>query len=87
MTIKLPDDTVARLRMSIKRFVAEEMGDDIGDLKAGTILDFVMKEIAPSVYNHAIADAHAYVAGRLDDLDGVCHMDEFSYWPPEQRRR
>jgi uncharacterized protein (DUF2164 family) len=86
MAIRPTDDITVRLRTSIKRFVAEELGEDIGDLKAGTILDFCLKEVAPTVYNEAIADARAYMAGRLDDLEGVCHVQEFSYWPPDQRR-
>lgn len=33
----------------------------------------------------AIADAQRYFQGRVDDLEGVCHQQEFAYWPPAGR--
>ena len=59
MTLKLADETEKRLVASIKRFFEEEMDEPIGDLKALRVLDFCLREIAPSVYNQAIADAQA----------------------------
>ena len=61
MSLKLADDTEKRLVASIKRFFEEEMDEPIGDLKALRVLDFCLREIAPSVYNQAIADAQAYL--------------------------
>ena len=80
MPIKLPPETVKQLHASIKRYFAEELEQDIGDLKAGMVLDYVVKEIGPSVYNQAIADAQAYFQDRVTDLDGVCFEKEFGYW-------
>jgi uncharacterized protein (DUF2164 family) len=57
MTLKLTDDTERHLVESIKRFFDEEMDEPVGDLKALRVLDFCLREIAPSVYNQAIADA------------------------------
>jgi len=80
--LTLPDDAARRMRESIKRYVAEELDQDVGDLKAANLLEFVMKEIAPTIYNRAIADAQAYFQGRVADLEGVCHEAEFAYWTP-----
>ena len=80
MPIKLPPETVKQLHASIKRFFAEELEQDIGDLKAGTVLDYVIKEIGPSIYNGAIADAQAYFQERVTDLDGVCYEPALGYW-------
>ena len=60
MTLKLTDETEKRLVASIKRFFDEEMDEPIGELKALRLLDFCLREIAPSVYNQAIADAQGY---------------------------
>ena len=51
-------DPVARQQAlaSIKRYVLEELEQDVGDLKAGSVLDFFLRELAPTVYNHAIGD-------------------------------
>jgi uncharacterized protein (DUF2164 family) len=81
MAITLPPDTLKRMHASIRRYAAENLDEEIGDLKAALLLDFVLKEIAPSVYNQAIADAQTYVQGRLADLEAICYAEEFSFWP------
>lgn len=81
MAITLSPETTTQLIASIKRYAAATLGEEIGDLKAGLLLDFCLKEIGPSIYNQAIADAQAYFTGRVADLEGVCHEDEFGYWP------
>ncbi|MBS1817326.1 MAG: DUF2164 domain-containing protein [Acidobacteria bacterium] len=86
MSIELPPEKLKHLHASIKRYVAEELDQEIGDLKAGLMLDFVLKEIAPTIYNQAIADAQAYFQARVADLEGVCFEEEFGYWPPQRRR-
>lgn len=86
MPIVLPPDTVAQLRSSIKRYVAEHLEQDIGDLKADMLLEFCLKEVGPTIYNRAIADAQAYFQGRVADLDGVCYEPEFAYWTDGPRR-
>jgi uncharacterized protein (DUF2164 family) len=81
MPIKLSPETTKHLIASIKRYAAENLDEEIGDLKAGLFLDYCLKEIGPSIYNQAIADAQAYFTGRVADIEGVCHEDELGYWP------
>ena len=81
MAIALSPETTKRLVASIKRYAAENLDDEIGDLKAALLLEYCLKEIGPSVYNQAIADAQAYFTGLVGDLEGVCHEEEFTYWP------
>ena len=59
MTIALDKATQARFIASIKRYFAEALDDDIGDLKASLLLEFVLREMGPSIYNRAVADAQA----------------------------
>jgi uncharacterized protein (DUF2164 family) len=87
MAITLPSDTNKQLQASIKRFFTEHLDEDIGDLKAGLVLDFVLKEFGPVVYNRAIADAQAYFQERVVDLEGVCYEPEFTYWAPKPAGR
>ena len=47
MSIKLTDEQRKQSIASIKRYVAQELDQDIGELKAGLLLDFFLKEIAP----------------------------------------
>ena len=86
MAIKLSLEITRQMQASIKRYFAEHLDQDIGDLKAGLVLDYCLKEIGPAVYNRAIADAQAYFQDRVGDLEGVCHEDEFTYWAPAAPR-
>ena len=76
----LQKDTERYLLDSIKRFAAENLDAEIGDLKASMFLEFVVKEIGPSIYNQAIADAQTYFQEKVTDLGGVRYEPEFDYW-------
>jgi uncharacterized protein (DUF2164 family) len=80
MAITLQPDTTKQVLASIKRYVAENLEQEIGDLQAGLLLDFFLKEIGPSIYNVAIHDAQTFMQDRLTDLEGVCYEKEFNYW-------
>ena len=80
MPITLSPDHTKQLQASIKRYVAENLDEEIGDLKAALFLEFCVAEIGAVVYNQAIMDAQAYFQERANDLEGVCHMPEFAYW-------
>lgn len=80
MSIPLSADDTKRALASIRQFSAEHLDEEFGDLKAQLVLEFFLKEIAPSVYNRAITDAQKYFQERTLDLEGVCHEKEFGYW-------
>jgi uncharacterized protein (DUF2164 family) len=80
MTIKLGPQTEEYLLKSIRQFFAEELEDDVGDLKARRVLDFCLREIAPSVYNQAITDSQTTLQVAILDLSGVRYEPEFDYW-------
>ena len=86
MPIRIAPEITKQLQASIKRYVAENLDEEIGDLKAGLFLDYCLQEIGAVVYNQAIADAQAYFTGRVADLEGVCHQDELTYWAPAGRK-
>jgi len=80
MAITLSPDATRQIHASIKRYFAEHLEQEIGDLQTTMLLDYCLKEIGPVVYNRAIADAQAYFQGRVADLEGVCYETEFTYW-------
>ena len=80
MSLKLKKETEERLIISIKRYFAEKLDEDVGDLKASLVLEYFLKEIAPTIYNIAIGDAQAYVNERIADIEGTCYEQEFTYW-------
>lgn len=80
MTIKLDPQTEEYLVGSVQRFFLEELEEDIGILKAGLVLEFFVREIGPSVYNQAIADAQESLERAVSDLSGARFEPEFDYW-------
>lgn len=87
MQVRLSDETKAQAIASIRRYFSEELEQEVGDLQAGLFLEFMLKEVAPSVYNAAVADAQAYLRDRVADLDGALFVPEFGYWPRTVPRR
>jgi len=45
------------------------------------LLDCLVREIGPTIYNEAIADTQAYLRDRVADLEGACSQSGFAYWP------
>jgi len=86
MPVALSDEAVEKAVGSIRRYAAEHLDQEIGELQARLLLEFFLKEIAPSVYNGAIADAQTYLRDRVADLEGACYASEFGYWPKATRK-
>ncbi len=86
MAITLAPDVRKQALASIKQYVSVNLDQDIGDLQATLLLDYVLAEIAPSIYNQAIQDAQRYFQERASDLEGVCFEREFPYWPAQRSR-
>jgi uncharacterized protein (DUF2164 family) len=86
MPIKLQKESEQRLIDSIKKYFAEQMDSEIGDLKARLMLEFCVREIGPSIYNQAIADAQEYMNERVADLGGARYEAEFDYWRGKTRQ-
>lgn len=81
MTVDLPPDAHKQAVASLRRFSAEELEVELTELQGAQLLGFVLKEIAPTAFNAGVTAAEAYLRDRLADLEGVCHVPEFAYWP------
>ena len=76
MRIRLSDERRADLVTRIQAHLRDHFDDDVGELKAGLLLEFFVKELGPAVYNQAIKDAHDFVAEKLIDLEGEFYEPE-----------
>ena len=65
---------------SLRHFVEEELDLEISELQSGFLLDFFFKEIGPLSYNRGINDAKRFFLTQIEDLDGVCFEEPFTYW-------
>jgi uncharacterized protein (DUF2164 family) len=52
----------------IQEYFREERGEEVGDLAAGILLDFVEKELGPAFYNRGVRDAKALALRFSDSL-------------------
>lgn len=71
---------------SIQRYFEENL-EPIGDLPAGLLLNFLLEEIGPVIYNQAISEAQVRLSQRVADLNGELYADEFQYWPRADAKR
>ncbi len=76
MRIKLSEERRRDLIAAIRGWYDEQMGEEIGDLKARLILDFFLKTVGPQVYNQAVNDAAAFMQDKLIDLEGEIYAPE-----------
>jgi uncharacterized protein (DUF2164 family) len=80
MAIELNKDAQTALIASIQRFFTEHMDAPIGNMQARSLLDYFLKEVGPSVYNQAIAEAQRHLQAKVLDLDVECYEKEFDFW-------
>jgi uncharacterized protein (DUF2164 family) len=72
---------------SLKRYFEENLPEPIGDLPAGMLLDYILEEIGPLVYNQAISDAQSRLSTVVADLTGDLYEKPLAYWPAVDAKR
>lgn len=85
MTIQLDKTLHPQLHASIQRYCSEELDTDIGELQASFLLDFILREIGPHIYNQAISDAQAQLIQHVEALPESCFELTGSYWSKKKR--
>lgn len=68
-SIELSTERKEKLLSEIKAFFLDEMDEDIGDLKAGMILDFILSKAGTEIYNQALLDSKIWFKKKIDDLE------------------
>ena len=66
--IKIGKETREDMISSIKNYFEKERDEELGDLAAGLILDFIMEELAPEFYNQGVYDSYQFMNIRCEDL-------------------
>jgi len=72
---------------SLKRYFEENLPEPIGDLPAGMLLDYILEEVGPLVYNQAISDAQSRLSSVVADLTGDLYEKPLVYWPTLDSKR
>jgi uncharacterized protein (DUF2164 family) len=87
MPIELSKETKQEAITSLQRYFQENMEEPIGNIAAGALLNFIVEEIGPAIYNKAIADAQERMQLRVSELDTEIFEDEFFYWRKLDRQK
>lgn len=69
--IELAKDIRKMLVEDLKHYFLTEREERIGDLPAGLLLDFILDNIGPHIYNQAINDAYIFMSEKTEDLFGL----------------
>ncbi|GAB3256879.1 DUF2164 domain-containing protein [Chitinimonas naiadis] len=72
---------------SLQRYFDENMDEPIGNLAAGNLLNYLLEEIGPLVYNKAVADVQGHLQAKVMEVDLEVPVDEFQYWRKLDRQR
>lgn len=87
MTIELTKETKQNALESIQKYFEMNLEQSIGNLAAGALLQFILEEIGPSIYNKGVADAQERMQARISELDSEVYADEFQYWRTRDRQQ
>jgi len=66
--IKLTKEKREDMISAIKYYFLKEREEELGDLAAGMLLDFIIKDLAPEFYNQGVYDSQKYMNDRVEDL-------------------
>lgn len=69
MDIKLPREQKLEIVGSIQHYFETELAEKIGQLAAEFLLDFMVKELGPFIYNQAVKDAKGVLVQKMVSLD------------------
>lgn len=76
MRIKLSPDRRAMLLDALKSYFDAEFDERLSDFRAEGLLDFLVRELGPPIYNQAVHDATSFMQGKLSDLEGELYEPE-----------
>lgn len=71
MEIELNKEVRVILLENLKRYYWNERNEELNNLGAELLLDFIVNEIGPYIYNKAVDDSHSYMNERIEDLLGL----------------
>ncbi len=69
--LEIHEDVRKRMITEIQSFFSVERDEDIGDLAAMMVLDFMVEKLGPAFYNQGIQDATKYMQDRLEEVQDI----------------
>lgn len=66
--VNLSQELKKQATHDIKRYFLENREEEIGQLAAELLLDFMLEKVGAVIYNQAIRDAHTFMSEKVEDL-------------------
>jgi uncharacterized protein (DUF2164 family) len=66
--IKLTKEKRDDMVSAIKNYFLKEREEEIGNLAAGLLLEFILDELAPEFYNQGVYDSYKHMEDKIEDL-------------------
>jgi len=67
--MKLSREQKLLLIESVQTYFSEERGETIGSIAAESLLDFMIANVGPTIYNYAIADTRKLLGERFAAME------------------
>ena len=78
--IKLSPDERAALLAPLKGYCRDELELELGGFQAEFLLDFILERVGPAIYNRALYDAQAHLAGRVEGvLESLVELEKIPH--------
>ena len=85
MPLTLTKEEAEQVIPSLQRYFREEFDQELSEMRARFLLDYLQQEIAPLAYNRGVKDAERFFRGKIEDLTGTCYEDPLTYWTRKKR--
>lgn len=69
MNLKIPKEQKMQIIGRVQQYFREERGEEIGELAAEFLMDFIIKQTGPFIYNQAVEDVQAVLTQKMASLD------------------
>ncbi|MBT3343481.1 MAG: DUF2164 domain-containing protein [Gemmatimonadetes bacterium] len=76
MRIKLSDTRKRSIYQDLAKFYTETFDEELSEFQSERLLEFFIVTLGPPVYNQGVQDARAFLADKLDDLEGDIYEPE-----------
>lgn len=85
MPMELSKQETEEIIPSLRKFCREELETELSEMRAGFLLNFIQKEIAPYAYNQGVRDAESFIRNKLEDLPATCFEEGLTYWTKKRK--
>jgi len=65
---KIEKEQKQEMAGKLQAYFLQERGEELSELGAEMLVDFISEKLGAVYYNHGISDAYAHMSGRLEEL-------------------